>query len=51
MKRKTARMIDTALTHLILIAVCFIFLFPCLWLILAVTRRNKVPIYCSFPAD
>ena len=35
MKRKTARMIDTALTHLILIAVCFIFLFPCLWLILA----------------
>ena len=28
-------MIDTALTHLILIAVCFIFLFPCLWLILA----------------
>lgn len=35
MKRKTARMIDTALTHIILIAVCFIFLFPCLWLILA----------------
>ena len=35
MKIKTASMIDTALTHLILIAVCFIFLFPCLWLILA----------------
>lgn len=35
MKRKTARMIDTVLTHIILIAVCFIFLFPCLWLILA----------------
>ncbi len=35
MKRKTVRMIDTALTHIILIAVCFIFLFPCLWLILA----------------
>lgn len=35
MKRKTVRMIDAALTHLILIAVCFIFLFPCLWLILA----------------
>ncbi|MDE7258310.1 MAG: sugar ABC transporter permease [Lachnospiraceae bacterium] len=35
MKRKTVRMIDAALTHLILLAVCFIFLFPCLWLILA----------------
>lgn len=35
MKRKTMRMIDTTLTHIILIAVCFIFLFPCLWLILA----------------
>ncbi|MDE7130973.1 MAG: sugar ABC transporter permease [Lachnospiraceae bacterium] len=35
MKRKTVRMIDAALTHLILIVVCFIFLFPCLWLILA----------------
>ncbi len=35
MKRKTVRMIDTALTHIILIVVCFIFLFPCLWLILA----------------
>lgn len=35
MKRKTVRILDTALTHLVLIAVCFIFLFPCLWLILA----------------
>lgn len=35
MKRKTMHMIDTTLTHIILIAVCFIFLFPCLWLILA----------------
>lgn len=36
MKRiKTTRIIDTAVTHVILIAVAFIFFFPCLWLILA----------------
>ena len=29
------RVLDTVVTHVILIAVCFIFLFPCLWLILA----------------
>lgn len=32
---KTMRIIDTAVTYVILLAVCFIFLFPCLWLILA----------------
>lgn len=32
---KTMRVIDTVVTHIILIAVCFIFFFPCLWLILA----------------
>lgn len=33
--RKTIRMVDTVLTHIVLVAVCFVFLFPCLWLILA----------------
>lgn len=33
--RKTLRFMDSVVTHIILIAVCFIFLFPCLWLILA----------------
>lgn len=33
--RKTLRFMDSVVTHMILIAVCFIFLFPCLWLILA----------------
>lgn len=32
---KTLRVMDTLVTHIILIAVCFVFLFPCLWLILA----------------
>lgn len=32
---KTIRVLDAIVTHLILIAVCFIFFFPCLWLILA----------------
>lgn len=32
---KTMRILDTVVTHVILIAVCGIFLFPCLWLILA----------------
>lgn len=32
---KTMRVIDTIITHVILIIVCFLFLFPCLWLILA----------------
>ena len=32
---KAVRALDTVVTYLILIAVCFIFLFPCLWLILA----------------
>ncbi len=32
---KTMRILDSVVTHVILIAVCFIFLFPCLWLILA----------------
>lgn len=32
---KTLRVMDTVITHIILIAVCFVFLFPCLWLILA----------------
>ena len=32
---KTLRIMDTIVTHIILIAVCFVFLFPCLWLILA----------------
>lgn len=32
---KTLRVMDTVITHVILIAVCFVFLFPCLWLILA----------------
>lgn len=34
-KSKITRLFDTALTYIVLIAVCFIFLFPCLWLILA----------------
>lgn len=33
--RKTLRVMDSVVTHVILVAVCFIFLFPCLWLILA----------------
>lgn len=33
--RKTIRIVDTVLTHIVLVAVCFVFLFPCLWLILA----------------
>ena len=32
---KAVRALDTVVTYLILIIVCFIFLFPCLWLILA----------------
>lgn len=32
---KLTRIADTTVTYLILIVVCFIFLFPCLWLILA----------------
>lgn len=32
---RTLRIMDTLVTHIILIAVCFVFLFPCLWLILA----------------
>ncbi|MDE5818427.1 MAG: sugar ABC transporter permease [Lachnospiraceae bacterium] len=32
---KTLRVMDTVITHVILVAVCFVFLFPCLWLILA----------------
>lgn len=32
---KSMRIVDTAVTYIILLAVCFIFLFPCLWLILA----------------
>ncbi len=32
---KLTRIADTLVTYLILIVVCFIFLFPCLWLILA----------------
>ncbi len=34
-KRKFSRTADTCVTYLILIAVCFLFFFPCLWLILA----------------
>ncbi len=34
-KEKSLRVLDTAITYVILIAVCFIFVFPCLWLILA----------------
>lgn len=34
-KVKITHVIDTAVTYVLLIAVCFIFLFPCLWLILA----------------
>lgn len=34
-KYKLLRTADTFVTHLILIAVAFIFLFPCLWLVLA----------------
>ncbi|MCM1102473.1 MAG: sugar ABC transporter permease [Clostridium sp.] len=33
--RRTLRIMDTLVTHIVLIAVCFVFLFPCLWLILA----------------
>lgn len=32
---KLTRIADTVVTYLILIIICFIFLFPCLWLILA----------------
>lgn len=32
---KTIRVLDSIITHVILIAVCFVFFFPCLWLILA----------------
>ena len=32
---KASRIADTTVTYIILIAVCFIFFFPCLWLILA----------------
>ena len=32
---KAVRALDTVVTYLILIVVCFVFLFPCLWLILA----------------
>lgn len=32
---KAVRALDTVVTYLILIIVCFIFLFPCLWLVLA----------------
>ncbi len=32
---KAIRALDTVVTYLILIVVCFVFLFPCLWLILA----------------
>lgn len=32
---KKWKIIDTAVTYLVLLVVCFIFLFPCLWLILA----------------
>ena len=32
---KLTKIADTVVTYLILIVVCFIFLFPCLWLILA----------------
>lgn len=35
MKEKIFRIVDTSLTYLILIIVAIIFLFPCLWLILA----------------
>lgn len=34
-KSKITRLFDTTLTYIMLIVVCFIFLFPCLWLILA----------------
>ena len=33
--RKVGRIVDSVVTHIILIVVCFIFFFPCLWLILA----------------
>lgn len=33
--RKAGRVVDSVITHIILIVVCFIFFFPCLWLILA----------------
>lgn len=32
---KKWKIIDTAVTYLVLLVVCFLFLFPCLWLILA----------------
>ena len=35
MREKTFRIIDTSITYIILIIVAIIFLFPCLWLILA----------------
>lgn len=34
-KRSTGKAVDAVLTYLILIAVAFVFFFPCLWLILA----------------
>ena len=33
--RKAGRVVDSVITHIVLIVVCFIFFFPCLWLILA----------------
>ena len=33
--QKAGRMLDTVITYIVLIIVCFIFFFPCLWLILA----------------
>lgn len=35
MKGKTKKIIDALITYCLLIIVAFIFLFPCLWLILA----------------
>ena len=37
---KALRTLDTAVTYLILVVVCFIFLFPCLWLILASLSKS-----------
>lgn len=37
---KALRTLDTAVTYLILAVVCFIFLFPCLWLILASLSKS-----------
>lgn len=33
--RKAGRVVDSVITHIVLIVVCLIFFFPCLWLILA----------------